>query len=201
MSDLKSMLKAVGVTAGQASNWLPYLTETCERFQILGQLRQAAFLAQLSHESGRFTILEENLRYSASGLRVIFPKYFPTDEAAQAFAKRPEAIANRVYSNRMGNGDEASGDGWRYRGRGLIQLTGRHNYRAAGAGLGSAFEAEPDLVSQMHWAALTAGWFWDQKELNQLADIGDMATISKRINGGTIGLENRLKLYKQALEA
>lgn len=200
MADLKALLKAVGVPAGQSSNWLPYVEETCDRFRIIGHLRQAAFLAQLSHESGRFTILEENLRYSATGLRVIFPKYF-TEAEAETFAKRPEAIANRVYANRMGNGDEASGDGWRFRGRGLIQLTGRHNYRAAGTSLGAAFEAEPDMVSRMHWAALTAGWFWDQKELNALADVGDMVGITRRINGGSIGLESRLKLYRQALEA
>jgi putative chitinase len=162
----------------------------------------AAFLAQCAHESGGFRALKENLNYRAETLRKIFPKYFPTDELAQAYANMPnkqEAIANRVYASRMGNGDEASGDGFRYCGRGLIQLTGKQNYTRFAESLEIPVEEASEFLSTFEGAIQSACWFWESNNLNQYADSGDILTMTKRINGGTIGLEDRKKHYEHAL--
>jgi len=173
--------------------------ETFELFDIMTPARQAAFLAQCAHESGNFNFMVENLNYGAKGLRGTFPKYFPDDATAAHYERKPQMIANRVYANRMGNGDEASGEGFKYRGRGLIQVTGKNNYRACGEALGADLLEEPELLETSPGAVLSAGWFWAANNLNQFADSGDILTMTKRINGGTIGLEDRKKHYEHAL--
>lgn len=162
--------------------------------------RVAAFLAQTAHESGGFTAIKENLNYSKDGLRKIFGKYFPTDELAQQYARQPEKIANRVYANRMGNGPEESGDGYRFCGRGLIQLTGRQNYTKLAADLGISVEETAQYLETPNGAVSSAGWFWDNNNLNQYCDRDDFVTLTKRINGGTIGLADRQHHYHIALE-
>lgn len=179
--------------------WAPHLAETFERFEINTPARQAAFIGQCSHESANFKTLQENLNYSAESLHRVWPSRFPTVEAAQPYHRNPEKIANKVYSSRMGNGDEASGDGWRYHGRGLIQLTGRANYKYAGDALGVDLVADPNLVANERYASLTAGWFWKTHGLNELADKHDNVAITKRINGGTIGLDDRVAHTNQAM--
>jgi putative chitinase len=164
--------------------------------------RVAAFIAQCAHESGNFTALHENLNYRAVTLRKIFPKYFPTDELAEQYASQPnkaELIANRVYASRMGNGDEASGDGFRYCGRGLIQLTGKENYSWFAASIEIPVEEVPAYLQTFEGAVQSACWFWETNNLNQWADKGDILTLTKRINGGTIGLDDRIKHYNHAL--
>jgi putative chitinase len=162
--------------------------------------RIAGFLAQLAHESGGFNFVKENLNYSADGLRKTFAKYFPTDELAKAYARQPEKIANRVYANRMKNGDEASGDGFRFRGRGLIQLTGRDNYTRFAASLGISIDETIEYLETPSGAVASAGWFWDNNGLNQFCDKDDFITLTKRINGGTIGLADRKHHYEIMLE-
>jgi len=180
-------------------HWHHALSQLLPDYDINTPQRIAAFVAQCSHESGGFVALKENLNYRAVTLRKIFPKYFPTDELANAFAGKPEMIANRVYASRMGNGDEASGDGFRYCGRGLIQLTGKSNYQAFADSLEMNVEDVPDYLSTFEGAAQSACWFWESNNLNQWADKGDILTLTKRINGGTIGLDDRIKHYNHAL--
>jgi putative chitinase len=180
-------------------HWHHALSQLLPDYEINTPERIAAFVAQCSHESGGFVALKENLNYRAVTLRKIFPKYFPTDELANAFAGKPEMIANRVYASRMGNGDEASGDGFRYCGRGLIQLTGKSNYQAFADSLEMNVEDVPDYLSTFEGAAQSACWFWESNNLNQWADKGDILTLTKRINGGTIGLEDRIKHYDHAM--
>jgi putative chitinase len=179
--------------------WVDALNATFQKFDIATPLRQAAFIGQCGHECGNFRILEENLNYRAEALQKLWPKRFDAAKA-QACARNPKLIANTVYSNRMGNRDEASGDGHRFRGRGCIQLTGSANYFHAGQALGVDFIMEPDLVATPMYAALTAGWFWNTHRLNQYADSMDYLTMTKRINGGTIGLQDRIKHINHALE-
>jgi len=180
-------------------HWHHALSQLLPDYDINTPQRIAAFVAQCSHESGGFVALKENLNYRAVTLRKIFPKYFPTDDLANAFAGKPEMIANRVYASRMGNGDEASGDGFRYCGRGLIQLTGKSNYQAFADSLEMNVEDVPDYLSTFEGAAQSACWFWESNNLNQWADKGDILTLTKRINGGTIGLEDRIKHYDHAM--
>lgn len=183
----------------------PYLDHWCEALNKLlpdygidTPQRVAAFIAQAAHESGNFNALHENLNYRWESLRRVFPKYFPTDELAQQYAHNQEAIANRVYANRMGNGDEASGDGFRYCGRGLIQLTGKSNYQAFADSIETPIEQIPDYLQTFEGAVQSACWFWENNNLNQYADADDILTMTKRINGGTIGLEDRKKHYEHA---
>ena len=180
--------------------WVDALNETFVRFDIMNPLRKAAFIGQASHESGNFKMLEEDLRYRAETLMRVWPKRFPTLEFAKQYEKNPKKIANSVYANRMGNRDEASGDGHRFRGRGLFQLTGHSNYFHAGKALGEDFVMNPDLVATPMFAALTAGFFWNTHKLNQYADARDYVTMTKKINGGTIGLADRQKHIAHALE-
>jgi len=181
------------------ADWVDPLNETFERFGIFTHNQQATFIGQCGHECGNFRILEENLNYKAVTLMKLWPKRFPTLEVANGYAGNPKKIANQVYSSRMGNRDENSGDGYRFRGRGCIQLTGHSNYFHAGKALGVDFVMDPDLVSTPKYAALTAGWFWDTHKLNAPADALDHAKVTKIINGGTIGLEDRIKHTQQAL--
>jgi putative chitinase len=181
--------------------WCSALNQLLPDYSIDTPQRVAAFLAQCAHESGGFVFLKENLNYRAASLRKVFPKYFPTDVLAEQYASQPnkaEAIANRVYANRMGNGPEESGDGFRYCGRGLIQLTGRNNYES----FADSIESTPEEVSQyletFEGAVQSACWFWETNNLNQFADTDDIKTMTKRINGGFIGLEDRIKHYEHA---
>ena len=161
-------------------------------------LRVSHFLAQVIHESGHFKTNVENLNYSASALKSVFKKYFPSDELANQYARQPEKIANRVYANRMGNGPEASGDGYKYRGRGLIQLTGKNNYTACKDEMKIDIVKNPDLLLVPEYALKSACWFWNKNNLNQYADKDDITTITKRINGGTNGLADREANLKRA---
>jgi len=183
-------------------HWHSALDQLLPEYEIDTPQRIAAFVAQCAHESGGFTALVENLNYRWQSLRKVFPKYFPNDQIAQDYAGRPnkqEAIANRIYASRMGNGDEASGDGFRFRGRGLIQLTGRHNYTWFAASLEISPEEATEYLTTFEGAAQSACWFWETNKLNQWADKGDILTLTKRINGGTIGLDDRIKHYEHAL--
>jgi putative chitinase len=181
-------------------HWHHALSQLLPDYEINTPERIAAFIAQCSHESGGFVALKENLNYRAVTLRKIFPKYFPTDDLANAFAGKPEMIANRVYASRMGNGDEASGDGFRYCGRGLIQLTGKSNYQSFADSLEMNVEDVPDYLSTFEGAAQSACWFWESNNLNRFADSGDIKGLTKAINGGYIGLEDRIQHYDHAMQ-
>jgi len=183
-----------------ADKWVDALNKTCERFEINTPERVAGFLSQVGHESGGLKFVKENLNYSAPALRAVFGKYFTDDSMANAFARQPERIANKVYANRMGNGDEASGDGYRYCGRGLIQLTGKDNYAAFGAACGVDAVGNPTIVESPDVAALSAGWFWNTRKLNTLADAKDIVGMTKRINGGINGLDDRQTRYAKIIE-
>lgn len=185
---------------GIGIEWVAPLNETFTKFVIATPRQQAGFIGQCSHECGNFRILEENLNYRAETLMKLWPKRFPTLEFAKQYEKNPKRIANSVYSNRMGNRDEASGDGFRFRGRGCIQLTGHAGYYHAGQDLGVDFVKDPDLVATPKYAALTAGWFWSTHNCNTLAENGDWTGLTKKINGGVIGLADRIKHIQHALE-
>ena len=179
--------------------WVDALNETFQKFSINTINQQAMFIGQCSHECGNFRLLEENLNYKAATLMKLWPKRFSSPEVANACERNPKKIANSVYCSRMGNRDETSGDGFRFRGRGCIQLTGHANYYHASQALGVDFVANPDLVSTPKYAALTAGWFWDTHKLNDPANALDYARVTKIINGGLIGLDDRIKHVQQAL--
>ena len=191
--------------AQDPESWVGSMNNVFPTYDINTPHRIAAFLAQCGHESGGWTTFEENLNYSAQGLNSIFKKYFPTLESAQPYARKPQMIANKVYSNRMGNGNEASGDGWKYRGRGPIQLTGAANYKAFAQEMFEDWEnlfANPDWVtSDKDFALMSAIWFWNKNKLNVQADSGDIKLMTKKINGGYIGLEDRIKHYNEAIHA
>lgn len=195
--------------------WLDAVVEACTRFQINTPKRIAAFLAQTAHESGGYTMLEENLNYSAETMAVVWPNRFAEvgpdkkpikengknkpNKFALALHRKPEMIANVVYSNRMGNGTIESGEGWKYRGRGLKQLTGKDNYTRCGKSLGVDLVERPELLLTPQYAALSAGWFWDSNRLGDFADRDDFVGMTKKINGGTIGLADREARYKAVL--
>jgi putative chitinase len=195
----KQQLKEMIPKNPYVDQWYEALSEILPEYEITTPQRVAAFLAQCAHESGGFVFLKENLNYKAASLRRVFPKYFTDDATAAAYAGKQEMIANRVYANRMGNGDEASGDGWRYCGRGLIQLTGKNNYTFFAASLDIPVEEASEYLQTFEGAVQSACFFWEQNKLNQWADAGDILTLTKRINGGTIGLEDRQKHYNHAL--
>jgi putative chitinase len=179
--------------------WADALNNAFQLFSITTPRQQAAFIGQCGHECGNFRILEENLNYRAATLMKLWPKRFPTQEIANAYAGNPKKIANMVYASRMGNRDEASGDGYRFRGRGCIQLTGHANYYHAGQALGVDFVMNPDLVATPKYAALTAAWFWATHGCNPLAETANWVGLTKKINGGTIGLDDRVKHTDMAL--
>jgi putative chitinase len=181
------------------NQWYEALDQLLDDYEINTPLRVAHFIAQCAHESGNFVFIKENLNYKAASLQKTFPKYFPTAELAAQYANRPEMIANRVYANRMGNGPEESGDGFKYCGRGLIQLTGKDNYTFFAASIEVPVEEASEYLQTFEGAVQSACFFWDQNNLNQWADKGDILTLTKRINGGTIGLEDRIKHYEHAL--
>jgi len=177
--------------------WLEPLNDTFQRYDISTPLRMAAFIGQCSHESGNFKVLHENLNYSAERLCKVWPSRFPTLEAAQPYHRNPDMIAEKVYSGRMGNNEE--GDGALYVGRGCIQLTGKDSYTLAGDALGVDFMHSPDLVAIPKYAALTAGGFWNKRGVNKEADAKDYTGMTKKINGGTIGLDDRVAHINTAL--
>ena len=173
--------------------------ETFDRWGIKTARQKAGFIGQCGHESGNFRVLEENLNYAAERLVKIWPRRFPTIEAAQPYHRNPRKIANKVYASRMGNRDEASGDGWRFRGSGWVQLTGHDNFYHFGKAMGEDFVLNPDMVRTPFYAAQSAGWFWSTHKCNDLAEAGDWTALTKKINGGTIGLEDRVKHIREAL--
>lgn len=203
MSITAAQLQRIGANAANAQAFAAPLTVACARFQINTPERVAAFLSQCAHESAMFSVLTENLNYTTPArIRAMWPTRVRSDADASKLCRNPEGLANVVYAGRLGNGDTASGDGWRYRGRGLFQLTGRSNYADATQGLGRPYLGSPDLVSKPEDAALTAAWFWHVNKLNLLADKGNVRGITWAINGpGLVGLEHRQALYTQALGA
>jgi len=209
--------QAVGCSATVSAQWAQPLTDACNAFGISTAKRVAAFLAQVGHESGGLTRVTENLNYGAQGLADTWPSRYAVDpkakpkrpnDLARALERKPVAIGNNAYANRMGNGSEASGDGYRYRGRGPIQNTGRANYaairdalRAKGIKAVPDFEAQPEALEQPRWGALAAGVFWDARNLNKLADAGRFDDITERVNGGQTGAADRCSRYWRALKA
>jgi len=179
---------------------LTQLPDTIVKFELNTALRLAHFLAQAGHESGGFKAVNENLNYGAKGLLGIFKKYFPTEEKAKLYERKPEKIANLVYGSRMGNGPETSGDGYKYRGRGYIQLTGKDNYKAFDAVVTENIVDNPDLVSTKY-PLMSAAWFFHKNGLHKIADQGTtdavVTSVTKRVNGGTIGLDDRIKHFKE----
>jgi len=183
---------------GINEKWLKPLIDTFIKYNISTTQRQASFIGQCQHESNNFRTLEENLHYSADGLMRTWPSRFPSTDVAEQYANNPEKIANKVYAGRLGNTEE--GDGWKFHGRGLIQLTGKDLYKACSASLGFSFVDNPELLVETKYAALSAGWYWNKKGLNDLADCQDYETMTKRINGGTLGLQDRIAKIKKAKE-
>jgi putative chitinase len=184
---------------GIGEEWVEPLAETFEKYDISTPKRQAAFIGQCMHESGGFKRLIENLNYSAKGLVATWPSRFPNEKYAQEYARKPKRIAGKVYNGRMGN--ESAEDAAKYIGRGLIQLTGKENYANCGLGIGVDLLGNPDWLATPKYAALSAGWFWHKRGLNELADAGDIATMTKRINGGNIGIEDRKAKINMVLNA
>jgi putative chitinase len=193
----EDLIGCLGCTEGNARRWAGPLTEAMDCNLIHTPVRQAAFMAQIGHESGLLTRLEENLNYNHAALLGTFPKHFSV-ENVDDYVRHPEKIANRAYANRMGNGDEASGDGWRFRGRGLIQLTGRESYDLCGKALRIDLIADPDLLLQERHAADSAGWEWDTKLCNNAIDSGNFEKVCRLINGGLNGYASRLELWNKA---
>lgn len=197
------LLKIMPRAAKVADAYIEPLNTAALNWKINTVDRVAAFLAHAAHESAELTHLRENLNYSADGLRKVFPKYFPTMELAEEYARQPERIANRVYANRMGNGDEASGDGWRNRGAGIFQLTGASNISACSLAVcgDRSLLNNPDLLVTPRYACESAGWFWSTNGLNELADRAAFEDMTRRINGGLNGLSERVAYWHNAIEA
>jgi putative chitinase len=210
-------LRAAGVSQELAERWLPHVQGALARFGINTPMQVAAWIAQCAHESAGFKTLTENLNYSADTMAVVWPSRFAVlgpdkkpvkvkgknqpNKFALALHRQPEAIANTVYANRMANGNIESGEGWKYRGRGLKQLTGKDNYTRCGQGLNMDLVGNPDLLLTPEGASLSAAWFWSTNKCGPIADSGDFVALTKKINGGTIGLEDRQKRYKAVLAA
>ena len=208
-------LTAAGVSKELAERWLPHVQAAFDRFNINTERQVAAWIAQCAHESAGFKMLTENLNYSADTMAVVWPSRFAVlgpdkkpvkvkgknqpNKFALALHRQPEAIANTVYANRMANGNIESGEGWKYRGRGLKQLTGKDNYTRCGQGLNMDLVGNPDLLLTPEGASLSAAWFWSTNKCGPIADSGDFVALTKKINGGTIGLEDRQKRYKAVL--
>ena len=194
LAQLKQMVKNPHI-----EHWYDAIDQLLPEYDINTPARVAAFVAQCAHESGNFVFVKENLNYRAVSLRKTFGKYFTDDATAAEYANRPEKIANRVYANRMGNGDEASGDGYRFCGRGLIQLTGRDNYTFFAGSMDISVEEASEYLSTFEGAVQSACWFLESNNLNRFADAGDIKGLTRAINGGYIGLEDRVRHYEHAL--
>lgn len=188
-------LQEILPTNENIEDWYPIIVDNIPKYNIDSNERVAAFLSQCSHESSEFKKIIENLNYRWESLRKVFPKYFPTDELAKKYEHNQEAIANWVYCNRMGNGTKDSGDGWRYKGRGLIQITGKNNYQAFADYMGMTLEDIPEYLETFEGALLSACWYWHKNNLNKLADKEDIISLTKAINGGLNGLQDRTDKY------
>lgn len=195
---LANILSKVGVRLSLVETYSSHLDNAMTKASILTKNQKCMFLAQVLHESAMLSTVTENLNYSELNLAKVFKKYFDRN-TAKKYARQPQKIANRVYANRMGNGDEMSGDGWKYRGRGLIQLTGKENYINCGKDLGVDLIKNPDYLTTPAGAAMSAGWFWSKNKLNFSAEKGDIITNTKIINGGSNGLDHRISLYQKLL--
>ena len=193
-------LKECAKNNKQPEQLLEALQKVFPKYDITTPERAAGFLAQCGHESMDFTVLKENLNYGAKGLRGVFPKYFTDDVTAARYERKPEMIANKIYASRMGNGDEKSGDGYKYRGRGAIQLTGKENYTKFAESIGKSIDETIAYLETLEGAIESACWFWKKNGLNEIADKKDIVTMTKRINGGIIGLEDRKKHYEHNLK-
>lgn len=196
------MLQACITENPSIEAWHPVFLDYLPKYEIDTKIRLAGFLSQTAYESNYWRTFSENLNYSASGLLKIFPKYF-TSASAKSYERKPERIANRVYANRLGNGDEASGDGWKYRGRGAIQCTGKANYAECSIwmfGFKEALINEPELLAKTDGVIMSAIWYWQTHGLNELADKGDVTAMTKRINGGTHGLSTRKLLFDRMMK-
>jgi putative chitinase len=189
-------LQALGID----QKWLKPLNDTFVKYEINTPLRQAAFIGQCGHESASFKMLEENLNYSAKGLMATWPSRFHEIDLAEKYERNPEMIANKVYGGRADLGNTEDGDGWRFHGRGLIQLTGRTNYTVCGLALGKPFAEHPELVLEPENACLSAGWFWNKRGLNAVADDQNWELLCKRINGGSNGLQDRIERTHKAMD-
>ncbi len=196
----KEQLKQLIPNNPYVNEWYDALSILLPDYDINTPQRIAAFIAQCSHESAGFRFLKENLNYRAESLMRVWPRHFPNIEIARQYAHKQDKIANKAYANRMGNGDEASGDGWKYLGRGLIQLTGKNNYEAFAESIETPVDEIPEYLATFEGAAQSACWFWESNNLNRFADAGDIKGLTKAINGGFIGLEDRIKHYNHALE-
>lgn len=188
-------LQALGIDA----KWFKPLNDTFAKYGIDTPSRQAAFIGQCGHESNSFKVLEENLHYSAQALMRVWPSRFDA-LTAEKYANNPQAIANKVYGGRADLGNTEDGDGWHFHGRGVIQLTGRSNYQVCGDALGQPFTTQPELLLEPQWACMSAGWFWNKKGLNSLADDESWETMTKRINGGLVGLDDRINKIHKAMD-
>lgn len=201
----EQLSEAVGCLLATATKWAAPITSAMERFEINTPVRQAMFLAQIGHESAGLSRVVESTYYTrADRLLAVFPHDFANVEDAAKYVKRPEACANRIYARQNGNGPEASGDGWQYRGRGLIQITGRSNYAQCSIGLyghPSRLLTEPELLEQPDDGSQSAGWYWYSHGCNPLADAGDIRAVTRRINGGWNGLADRMLRYERAEKA
>ena len=196
---LEQFKECVGGNPPNAESWYEALCSILPDYDINTPARMAAFLAQTAHESGGYRAIKENLNYKAESLCKVWPRYFPDMATAKAYEKQPEKIANRAYGGRMGNGPEASGDGWKFAGKGLIQLTGKDNYTRYAESLEISLDEASEHLTTFEGCVQSAAWFWEANNLNQWADKGDILTLTKRINGGTIGLDDRIKHYNHAL--
>lgn len=192
------LIKIFKLSETRADELVPALAATMEHFDISTLNRRSMFLAQVGHESGKFHYMAENLNYSAKALRAVFGKYFPTQALADQYARKPKLIASRVYANRMGNGNEASQEGWKFRGRGFIQLTGKNNYTAFAKDMGLTIDEAIAYLETLEGAAMSAGWYWGNNNLNAICDTGNLTRLTQRINGGQNGAEDREKLYAKA---
>jgi len=195
----EAKLKQILVGSPHVDQWFLALEEILPDYEIDTPNRVAAWLGQTAHESGGYRALRENLNYSAAGLNGIFKKYFPTIESAKPYERQPEKIANKIYASRMGNGPESSGDGFKYRGRGLIQLTGKSNYQSFADSIEETLEDTIAFLETYEGAVQSACWFWESNNLNALADKMDIKLMTKKINGGYIGLEDRIKHIEHAV--
>lgn len=195
---IDKILIKLGCQAALSEKYGPLLEQAMLEFNIHTPRQSAMFIAQVLHESGKLTAVRENLNYSEQGLVTIFGKYFDRN-TAKSYARNPEKIANKVYANRMGNGPESSGDGWRYRGRGLIQLTGKTNYIECGKELQKDLVKDPSYLETPEGAARSAAWFWYSRKLNNSAEAGDIKTNTRLINGGLNGFDDRVNLYNKAI--
>jgi putative chitinase len=196
----EAKLRQILVGSPHVDQWFLAIEEILPDYEIDTPARVAAWLGQTAHESGGYRALRENLNYSAEGLTKVFPRRFPALDIAQKYNRNPEKIGNKIYADRMGNGPESSGDGYKYHGRGAIQLTGHDNYKAFANSVDKTIDEAVKYCETLSGAIESACWFWNTNKLNQYADSADLVTLTKRINGGTLGLDDRVKHYNHNID-